>query len=130
MKPPERLAADDPREWLNRAKSNLRLARSRVEGVYLEDLCFEAQQAAEKAIKALMIHRGIDFPYIHDLGALLSLLAEAGEKIPSTVQQARKLTPYAATVRYPGIAERITDGEHSEAVRLAEGVVEWVDGRL
>lgn len=26
MKPPERLAADDPREWLNRAKSNLRLA--------------------------------------------------------------------------------------------------------
>ncbi len=52
MKPPERFPPDDPREWLNRAKSNLALAKNRVPGAYLEDLCFEAQQAAEKAIKA------------------------------------------------------------------------------
>ncbi len=43
---------DDPREWLNRARSNLLLAKSEKEGVYLEDLCFDAQQAAEKAVKA------------------------------------------------------------------------------
>jgi len=30
--------------------------------VYLEDLCFNAQQAAEKAIKALLIAYGIRFP--------------------------------------------------------------------
>ena len=43
MKPVERFSPDDPREWLNRARSNLAIAKSRVAGVYLEDLCFEAQ---------------------------------------------------------------------------------------
>lgn len=61
---PERRQPDDPVEWLNRARSNLQRARLdvRLDDVYLEDLCFDAQQAAEKAIKAVMIHRGIDFP--------------------------------------------------------------------
>ena len=62
MNPPERYPPDDPREWLNRARSNLAMAKNRVEGAYLEDLCFEAQQAAEKAIKAVMMKRNIEFP--------------------------------------------------------------------
>ena len=82
MNLPERFAPDDPREWLNRARSNLALANSRISGAYLEDLCFDAQQAAEKAIKAVMIARDIDFPYMHDLGSLLTLLEENGETIP------------------------------------------------
>ena len=73
MKEPERFPADDPREWMNRARSSLSMAKNRVPQVYLEDLCFEAQQAAEKAVKALLIKRGIDFPYVHDLARLLSL---------------------------------------------------------
>ena len=35
----------DPREWINRAKSNLAGAGLSHAGVYLEDLCFDAQQA-------------------------------------------------------------------------------------
>ena len=65
MKPPERFPPDDPREWLNRARSNLAMARNRVPDAYLEDLCFEAQQAAEKAIKALLLRRNIEFHYVH-----------------------------------------------------------------
>jgi hypothetical protein len=42
------LPPDDPREWLNRARSNLALAKKTARDVYLEDLCFDAQQAAEK----------------------------------------------------------------------------------
>ena len=70
MKPPERFPPDDPREWLNRARSNMAKAKNRVPDAYLEDLCFDAQQAAEKAIKAVMIVRGIDFPYTHDLATV------------------------------------------------------------
>ena len=51
MRPPERFPHDDPREWMNRAHSNLARAKLWTDGVYLEDLCFDAQQAAEKAIK-------------------------------------------------------------------------------
>ena len=62
MRPPERFPPNDPREWMNRARSNLVRARSVIPGAYLEDLCFDAQQAAEKAIKAVMMARNIDFP--------------------------------------------------------------------
>ena len=96
MPPPDRYPPDDPREWLNRAESNLALAKNRVEGAYLEDLCFQAQQAAEKSIKAVMIRRNIDFPYVHDLRRLLALLQEAGEEIPATVARAENLTRYAS----------------------------------
>jgi len=54
----------------------------------LEDLCFDAQQAAEKAIKAVMIKRRIEFPYVHDLTRLLGLLEQAGEAIPQEVRDA------------------------------------------
>ncbi len=81
MSPTERFPPDHPREWLNRARSNLALAKNRVPDVYLEDLCFEAQQSAEKAIKAVLIKRDVRYPHVHDLSRLLSLLEESG-KLP------------------------------------------------
>ncbi len=72
--PPERFGPDDPREWLNRARSNLAQASVRLPEVYLEDLCFQAQQAAEKAIKAVFVARKTPFPYVHGLSRLLTLL--------------------------------------------------------
>ena len=62
MRRAERFPPDDPTEWLNRAKSNLAIARNRLPETYLEDLCFEAQQAAEKAIKSRLMALDIDFP--------------------------------------------------------------------
>ena len=70
---PEHFPPDDPREWLNRARSSLALAQTRPHEAYLEDLCFEAQQAAEKAIKGLLIQQGVAFPYVHDLARLPGL---------------------------------------------------------
>ena len=37
MRLPERFPPDDPREWLNRARSNLALAKNRIPDAYLED---------------------------------------------------------------------------------------------
>ena len=90
---------DDPRERLNRARSNLSKAGNRSPSVYLEDICFDAQQAAEKAVKAVLLARGIEFPYVHDLGLLLTLLKDAGEIVPEAIRQAEKLKPYATTAR-------------------------------
>jgi len=130
MKPPERFPPDDPREWVNRARSNLALAKSRIPEAYLEDLCFEAQQAAEKAIKAVMIKRNIEFPYVHDLARLLSLLEEEGEEIPEVVRKAEELTRYALVTRYPGIARPVSEQEYAEAVAIAEAVVRWAEERI
>ncbi len=77
--PPSRGGADDPREWVRRARSNLIRARTPLEGVFLEDLCFDAQQAAEKALKAFLAFKEIPFPYVHDLSLLVDLIVSGGE---------------------------------------------------
>jgi HEPN domain-containing protein len=127
---PERFAADDPREWLNRARSSLALAKTHLPEAYLEDLCFEAQQAAEKAIKALLIKQGVAFPYVHDLARLLTVLEEAGETIPDPIRDAEGLTRYAVVTRYPGLAEPVAETQYEEAISAAEAVVRWVAHRL
>ena len=115
----ERYSPDDPREWLNRARSNLALAKNRVPGAYLEDLCFEAQQAAEKAIKSRLISLGINFPYVHDLARLLSLVEEAKQPPPDIVRKAGELTPYAMFTRYPAPVRPVTNEEYRLAVEVA-----------
>lgn len=130
--PPERRLPDDPHEWLRRARSNFERARadSRLPNVVLEDLCFDAQQAAEKAIKAVLIHRNVTFPYVHDLGSLLALVESTGETVPNDVQEAGRLTRFAVVTRYPGIAEPVTQEEYEGAVMIAEGVVRWAEAQI
>jgi len=57
------------KEWLKRAKSNLARAKAGKvsEDILYEDLCFDAQQAAEKALKALCIVHGVKFSRVHEL---------------------------------------------------------------
>lgn len=51
-------------DWLARAKGDLALAGGELpDGAFLEDLCFHAQQAAEKALKAVHVHHSIKFRY-------------------------------------------------------------------
>lgn len=121
---------DDPDEWLNRARSNLVHARQKHPDIYLEDLCFNAQQAAEKAIKAVLIDLGVDYPYTHDLMTLLTLVSEAGKSIPDEIKEAATLTDYAVESRYPSPAETVTDKEYNEAVSTAESVVDWATNTL
>jgi HEPN domain-containing protein len=126
----KRLPPDDPREWLSRARSNLALARKTAPGVYLEDLCFEAQQAAEKAIKAIFIHRGETFPYIHNLEDLLQRLQRNGVKVPKYVRKAHDLTPFASKPRYPGAAKPVTPRKYRHLVRIAEAVFRWATRQI
>ena len=130
MRTPERLPPFDPREWLNRARSNLALAKNRIPDACLEDLCFEAKQAAEKAIKSVMVRRNIAFPYVHDLARLVSLLEEAGEAIPEVLLKAEELTLYAVTTRYSGVVRPVTEQEYRDAVEIAEAVVRWAEAQL
>jgi HEPN domain-containing protein len=128
--PPERRPPDDPREWLNRARSNLVRARATQPGVYLEDLCFDAQQAAEKAMKAVLIARGGAFPLVHDLTRLLTLLEQSGETVPQAIADATDLTRFAVATRYPSIIEPVSAEEYQRAVAIAEAVVAWATERV
>jgi HEPN domain-containing protein len=121
----KRLAPSDPREWLNRARSNLARSQKPLPDAYLEDFCFDAQQAAEKAIKAVFIAHGLTFPHIHDLGRLLTMLVGAGIRVPKYVIESDRLTRFAVADRYPGLSAPITKSEHRRAVRIATAVLRW-----
>ncbi|MGQ0812324.1 MAG: HEPN domain-containing protein [Nitrospiraceae bacterium] len=130
--PPERRPPDDPIEWLNRAKSNLARAKADVTlpAIYLEDLCFDAQQAAEKAIKALLLSRNIAFPFVHDLAELVTVLQQSGQAVPTQIAEAARLTRFAGETRYPSLAEAVTREDYKRAVAIAEEVIVWVESKI
>ena len=127
--PPE---ADAPRagsaeDWLRHAHSDLALARAPLPtGALLEALCFHAQQAAEKALKAVLVRRGVSAPRTHSIGYLLDLVA-SDLPMPDEVRAAATLTDYAVAARYPGEFEPVDEAEYAAAVKAAETVVSWAE---
>ena len=113
-------------EWLRRAKSSLELAKTRKEKIFLEDLCFEAQQAAEKALKALLIHLDIVVPRVHSFNIILSAIAEKIE-VPHEIEDVFILSDYAVQTRYPGDYTPITVEEYDKALAIAEKIISWVE---
>lgn len=72
---------------------------------------FHAQQAVEKALKAVLAHAGVVFRRTHDIAELLDLLEDAGLEAPPYAHRLDELNPYAVEVRYglvePGGLDRI-----------------------
>ena len=61
---------------------------------------FHAQQAVEKYFKSVIGSRGIDYPYTHDLVALIEILENNGFILPFPREQVEKLNPFAVQIRY------------------------------
>ena len=97
------------------------------EGCVYESLCFHAQQAAEKAVKA--VYRALDaaFRYTHDVDELLDGLERIGMDVPATVLEAADITRFAWETRYPGVSEPVAEDEYREAVTHAMQVVRWAE---
>jgi HEPN domain-containing protein len=125
--PPEGRTPGDPHEWLRRARSNLaRASQGQVTpDVLFEDACFDAQQAVEKALKALLVLRGVQVPRTHAISELITMLAELGFDIPTDLQEASTLTDYAVAARYPGPSEPVLAEDYEKAVAIAAAVVSW-----
>ena len=118
--------------WLQRARSDLQIGRValRAKGVMLEDICFHAQQCAEKALKALLLQRGVNFPKTHTIEVLLDLLKIQRVDIPDGVDEAFELSDYAVQTRYPGEWEPVTKAEARRALERAALVLAWVESQI
>jgi HEPN domain-containing protein len=119
--------ATGAKAWLSRAQSNLAKAKlgRDASGIFYEDWCFDAQQAAEKSIKAILVLRNIQVPKTHDLMNLLTLVQRSGLETPETILEADELTQYAVETRYPSLDSRVDLEEYQRAIELAERVVLW-----
>src|SRR5262245_12673762 len=97
-----------PPYWLCRAQSVLALAQTPEppREALPADLCYLAQQAAEKALKGVCEHAGLTPPLTHDLKALVDLLDQQ-HAVPAEVHRAEVLTRYAVAERYLGALDGV-----------------------
>lgn len=95
-----------------------------------ETASFHAQQASEKALKALLIRHQIDFTKTHDIGALLLLAERAAPGLHRTLAAAEELTPHAVDSRYPGAAADVTSEEARHHAAIAGTVIDSVRNLL
>jgi len=124
------LEAGSPEAWLRYAEADLQMARTPLPtgGLY-EQLCFHAQQAIEKSIKAVLIREGVEVPRVHSIERLIDLLPVGVARTKELVDAAQ-LTEYATTFRYPGEAEPTTEEDYREALGLSEAVFAWASARI
>ena len=128
----ERPAPDSPEAGLQRSRSDISLARAVLNSpdVLREDVCFHAQQCAEKALKALLVHLEVSYQRTHALEALIDVLKESGVEVPQEVDRSFSLSQYAVETRYPGEWEPITEEETRSALEMAALVLAWVEEKL
>jgi HEPN domain-containing protein len=122
----------DAAEWLLHAESDLAYAKlGQAEPAILPNqVAFHAEQAAEKAFKAVLVHAAVEFPRTHDLQALLLLLRNSGISVGQEISQASALTRFAVEARYPADIEPITSEEVAQAIESAERAVAWARVRI
>jgi HEPN domain-containing protein len=116
--------------WLELAERDLLACRKLLEGKLYANACFHAQQAAEKALKGLLLYRGKTIPKIHNLPELFVLLEE------STLAPHRDaidvLNKYYIPTRYPDLIDGdepswfSDENEARNALALAEEITETI----
>ena len=117
--------AGSPHDWLRHARSDLALCgMPKTRSILYQHLCFHAQQASEKALKAVLVANCVRFPKTHDLAFLMQSLPSA-VTVPPPLLNLPALNQYAVQQRYPGESPPITRKDYKASALLAEEAVSW-----
>ena len=117
--------------WLVRAEDDLRFAKLGLDHEYYSQVCFLAQQAAEKSLKALLIARKGAYPRLHNLVGLIGQCLSSVPEISKFEPDARILDQYYIPSRYPDgvpgmLPDRLPSEKHAqEALDIARSIFEF-----
>ena len=134
---PARLVHERPRKvprsvakWAKLAARDLAMAKRLLgPGDLSAGVCFHAQQAAEKYLKAVIVRQFERPELTHKLNDLLRDARKAGVDLPGIDADCAVLTPYAISGRY-GDDERFDESMARSAVAAAERIAEAVSPLL
>ena len=120
--------------WMSQARKTYELIDADIEYGGYSWACFKAQQAAEFALKALLLLYGEPL-FTHDLSKLLRKASQlCGEKPPEDVEEcAHLLDKMYIPPRYPDAFpdgapwEHYTRREALEAKECARRIIRWVE---
>ena len=127
--------AERSRDWFRQAEHDLAHARSAASAGDHDWACFAAQQAAEKAVKALAGRLGGE-AWGHSLLAMITELATVDPEIQSLRETVIRLDRYYILTRYPNgfdagaPLDYFLESDSREAIDHAEKVIEFVRRRL
>ena len=116
-------------EWLAYAEADLGVADHLYKTYHpkpLQIICFHCQQAAEKAVKAVIVLTGSQggLPKKHDLFLLLKQIQNMINIDEKYYDYADMLSPYGVAMRYPN--ELPLEERHAEvAISMAREFFEW-----
>lgn len=98
----ERIA--ETRRWLRQAEDDLRVADLGLEAPDPRPgpICYLAQQAAEKALKAVLVFLQVDYPFTHELGPILQRVPEGWGVKAAPPADLAWLSDWSYRGRYPG----------------------------
>lgn len=120
-----------PRAWLFQAENDLQMASLALDHGFFAQACYHSSQAAEKALKSLILELGAEPAHTHVLGQLLQQLATLGlDTTGFDALPLRQLSRMSATSRYPidatPPAELFDRSDASQAITIAQAVLEAV----
>ena len=120
-------------KWIKKAENDLKTAKDELatENPATDTICFHAQQAVEKFLKAFLVFHNKPFRKTHNLAELLVLCSEIDEEFKNLpIEEISKLTYYAVDLRYAEEFYEPTLEEAQEAIKIAEKVKEFVLKKL
>jgi HEPN domain-containing protein len=126
---------DRSKDWLRQAKKDLAHARDSCNGGHFEWSCFSAQQAAEKAAKAVYLHLHGE-GWGHSVYGLLKGLGDRVEVSQQLLDTAKSLDKHYIPTRYPNVfdsgipADYYTKKEAQEAIKNAREIIKFCQGFL
>ncbi|HEV2472912.1 MAG TPA: HEPN domain-containing protein [Chthonomonadales bacterium] len=124
---------EDSRPWLSAAADDLQAAALLVTSGSgpAGPICSHCQQAAEKALKALIAFDHEIPARTHDLASLARNLAARSRPVPQELRApAYSLSSYAVDVRYPGQSFAPDSTDVASALEAAANVVRWTLDQL
>jgi HEPN domain-containing protein len=118
---------DHARVLLRKSRDDAVVVRKFADDPELADAVvgFHAQQAVEKALKAVLSARDFAYPWTHDLRHLVELLDDAGSPVPDQLVGVARLTPWAAQLRYGEASDDELD--RLATVEIVAAAVSWAE---
>jgi HEPN domain-containing protein len=123
---------EEAEEWLRYATEDLGAAEvlAAPDAPRPKQALFHAQQAVEKALKALLVLQDRPYPLTHNLALLVDACSGTDQQLRSELAHAVWLTQYAVRFRYPGEPEEPDIPEATAGLADARRVVDFIRRRL